>query len=334
MPNVNYPDLSKSFGNASFVGAQQDLENMFAAQRNEQLNQERARVDLDYDAARRPVELTRDALRLQNELQEADLIQSLYPGKKANALQKQKQEALSYDVPQVEKFGNGLLQLGTMAKNNGGTLPLWMKAQVPDELWKDLHSEGGADRFIAHGKAIIENKDKFISQESKQKSAEEIAAERAAAARYAADQRLEAARIAADKAIEKARITLSSKPTKPEKLSYQNYAVRLEQQADELAMVGKHEEARYLRERAAEYKEAALKFPEAAARVRTESQEGLETELGVRKPKQGKPADKPAQAPAANNNDRVRVINANGQTGTIPRSQLQDALSQGFKEIK
>jgi hypothetical protein len=175
MPAVQYPGMENSFGKGSFVGANQDLSQMFAAQRNEQLNQQKALADQQFEAQQRPITLANDALGFQEKLRNEDLAQTLYQQKKDNAVAAERAKAATYDLPQVEKFGNGLLQLGTMAKQNGGQLPLWMKSQVPDSLWQDLHSEGGADRFISHGKAIVENKDKFISQESKQNAAQGIA---------------------------------------------------------------------------------------------------------------------------------------------------------------
>ena len=32
--------------------------------------------------------------------------------------------------------------------------------------------------------------------------------------------------------------------------------------------------------------------------------------------------------------DRVTVVNAQGQRGTIPSSQLQDAIKQGYKQVQ
>lgn len=46
------------------------------------------------------------------------------------------------------------------------------------------------------------------------------------------------------------------------------------------------------------------------------------------------PASPAPQASAPNAGDRVRVISKDGKSGTIPRSQLQQALQQGFKEAK
>ena len=299
MPQVQYPGLADSFGKGSFVGANQDLEQMFAAQRNEQLNQQKALADQQYEAQQRPLSLASDAIKLQQANRDEQLQQLLYEGKKNNALAEQKAKAASYDAPQIEKFGNSLLQLGTMAKQNGGQLPMWMKPQIPDALWQDIHSEGGADRFIAHGKAIVDNKDKFISQESKQGNAAEIAATKAESAAEVARINAAARVKAAELANARAKAALAAKPQKQDKQSYENYAVKLEAEADNLAMQGDAEsvnKAHYLKGLAQQYKDAAIKLKTAPTDVKTDAQTSLETELGVRKPK---PAGQAASAAPA-----------------------------------
>jgi len=298
MPTPQYPNLANSFGQGSFIGAQQDLSQMWAAQQNEQLNQQEALAKQRFDAQQRPMTLATDAFNLEDKARKSDLANTLYPGEKANAVKKQQLETNKYDAPQMEQFGNSLLQLGTIAKQNGGVLQPWMKQSfnIPDELWQEIHAPGGADKFVAYGEAIIKNKDKFISQESKQGSAADIAATKADSAAEVARINAAARIKAAELANARAREALAAKPTKQDALSYEKYAQKLDAAADNLAMSGESEKAQYLKSLASDYYARAVKLKTAPTDVRTGSQEDLERELGVRKP-----AGQAAPAAPANN---------------------------------
>jgi len=289
MPTPQYPNLANSFGQGSFIGAQQDLSQMWAAQQNEQMGQQRELADQAYNAQQRPLSLAGAAFDLEDKARKADLANALYPQDKANAIKKQKLETNKYDAPQMEQFGNSLLQLGTIAKQNGGVLQPWMKQSfnIPDELWQEIHAPGGADKFVAYGEAIIKNKDKFISQESKQNAAADAAATKADSAAEVARINAAARIKAAELANARAKAALAAKPTKQDKQSYENYAVRLEAEADNLAMHGGPEDlhkVQYLKSLAQQYRDNAIKLRTAPTDVKTGSQEELERELGVRKP--------------------------------------------------
>ena len=299
MPTPQYPNLANSFGQGSFIGATQDLSQMFAAQQNEQLNQQKALADQQFEAQQRPIQLASDTLKLGAAARDEDLASTLYPGKKANAVAAQRNEANKLSAPQVEQFGNSLLQLGTMAKQNGGVLQPWMKdsMNIPDSLWQELHSPGGADKFITYGKAIIDNKDKFLSQESKQGSAADIAATKADAVKYSAEQSAAARRYAADAAVRRAQVVLQGKPAKQDKQTYENYAVKLEQEADNLALAGETERASYVKQRANEYRAAAQNMKAAGAIVNQEIPNKLLFPGGTPPSPQ---SSQPGQAPQAN----------------------------------
>jgi len=329
MPYIAPPDLRSIYGDLSTIPADFAYDQAVQSRQANALNMDVERQKLAEDTAASPFNLAAKASKMRNQALEDDLSTTLYPGRKEIAVAEQQRKQRELQAPDIHYLAQGLTQAAAATKANGGQVPVWLAPQLPKNIVDALNQPGGADQVYAAGKAIRENADKFISQESKQGSAADIAATKADSAAEVARINAAARIKAAELANARAREALAAKPAKQDALSYEKYAQKLDAAADNLAMSGESEKAQYLKSLASDYYARAVKLKTAPTDVRTGSQEDLERELGVRKP-----TGQAAPAAPATPNDRVRVQSADGKIGTIPRSQLKDAMAQGYKEYK
>jgi len=299
MPYIAPPDLRSIYGDLSTIPADFAYDQAVQSRQANALNMDVERQKLAEDTAASPFNLAAKASKMRNQALEDDLSTTLYPGRKEIAVAEQQKKQRELQAPDIHYLAQGLTQAAAATKANGGQVPVWLAPQLPKNIVDALNQPGGADQVYAAGKAIRENADKFISQESKQGSAAELAATKADSAAEVARINAAARVKAAELANERARATLAAKPKTPSAIGYEKYAQKLDAQADELAMLGDAEslsKAQYLKSIAADYYARAVKLKTAPTDVRTGSQEDLETELGIRKPK---PAGQAAPAAPA-----------------------------------
>jgi len=288
MPYIAPPDLRSIYGDLSTIPADFAYDQAVQSRQANALNMEVERQKLAEDSAASPFNLAAKASKMRNQALEDDLSTTLYPGRKEIAVAEQQKKQRELQAPDIHYLAQGLTQAAAATKANGGQVPVWLAPQLPKNIVDALNQPGGADQVYAAGKAIRENADKFISQESKQGSAADIAATKADSAAEVARINAAARVKAAELANARAKAALAAKPTKQDKQSYENYAVKLEAEADNLAMQGDAEslnKAHYLKGLAQQYRDNAIKLRTAPTDVKTTSQEDLESELGIRKPK-------------------------------------------------
>jgi len=288
MPYIAPPDLRSIYGDLSTIPADFAYDQAVQSRQANALNMDVERRKLAEDTAASPFNLAAKASRMRKQALEDDLSTTLYPGRKEIAVAEQQKKQRELQAPDIHYLAQGLTQAAAATKANGGQVPVWLAPQLPKAILDALNQPGGADQVYAAGKAIRENADKFISQESKQGSAADIAATKADSAAEVARINAAARVKAAELANARAKAALAAKPTKQDKQSYENYAVKLEAEADNLAMQGDAEslnKAHYLKGLAQQYRDNAIKLRTAPTDVKTTSQEDLESELGIRKPK-------------------------------------------------
>lgn len=284
MPYIAPPDLRSIYGDLSTIPADFAYDQAVQSRQANALNMDVERQKLAEDTAASPFNLAAKASRMRNQALEDDLSTTLYPGRKEIAVAEQQKKQRELQAPDIHYLAQGLTQAAAATKANGGQVPVWLAPQLPKAILDALNQPGGADQVYAAGKAIRENADKFISQESKQGSAADIAATKADSAAEVARINAAARVKAAELANTRAREALAAKPAKQDALSYEKYAQKLDAAADNLAMSGESEKAQYLKSLANDYYARAVKLKTAPTDVRTGSQEDLERELGVRKP--------------------------------------------------
>jgi len=285
MAFVQPPDLLKIYGDLSTIPADFAYDQAVQSRQANALNMDVERQRLAEDTAASPFNLAAKDSKVQNQAMEDDLSTTLYPGRKEIAVAEQQKKQRELQAPDIQYLAQGLTQAAAATKANGGQVPVWLAPQLPKHIVDALNQPGGADQMFAAGKAIRENADKFVAQESKQDSSAAIAAAKAESAAEVARINAAARVKAAELANERARATLAAKPAKQDALSYEKYAQKLDAAADNLAMSGESEKAQYLKSLAADYYARAVKLKTAPTDVRTGSQEDLERELGVRSTK-------------------------------------------------
>jgi len=179
MPYVAPPDLKSIYGDLSTIPADFAYDQAMQARQANSLNIKTDQQKLAESVAQAPYELQRKQLLASQAKREEDLASTLYPGQKELATQKQQKELRQLQIPDIHNLAQGLTQAAAATKANGGQVPVWLAPQLPKHIVDALNQPGGADQMFAAGKAIRENADKFVAQESKQDSAESIAAEKA-----------------------------------------------------------------------------------------------------------------------------------------------------------
>jgi len=109
------------------------------------------------------------------------------------ALKKIQYGAEEADYKAQQQFGQALEQWGSIAEANGGQIPLQLQQRMPPELAQLFAQPNGWQQAKQAGSAMREASMKWLQQQSKQGSAEDIAAQKAAMDKYKADLRAKAA---------------------------------------------------------------------------------------------------------------------------------------------
>ena len=175
---VNQPNLANVFGEYSMYPVTSALEQEAQANRNNQINQDAALAEALYKQQQRPLDLA--------QTQEVTKGQQL-----TNQLTQQKiDEALKgTQFKHLGEVGTALEQLGAIARDNGGNIPLWLQSQVPKDIAPMFAEEGGWQKALQVGKAIRENSPAWQKEQDVQSHKIEIQNLKGEVERYKADQR-------------------------------------------------------------------------------------------------------------------------------------------------
>ena len=255
MPYVTYPNLGDIYkpDNLSLLPTMIGFQREEEAQKNNLLNQLAAEQEYAQNQQMNP-------LRVQNEqelLKQRQLANDFEEKKKPLLLQELGNKANSLKQDQLNQLGGMMYQVGKAVEASGGKVPLEMEAHLPKEIINLLSQPNGYKQAIAFGEQIIKGSPKVYSQTQKEESAADILRKKLDQKSSEAEQnRLSRERIAAAQRLESARKIISEKPMKQDKLTLENYAVRLDQKADELS-VDNPQAAAALRERATFYRNEA-----------------------------------------------------------------------------
>jgi len=169
------------------------------------------------DAEMHPLKMEYDNQRARKQRLESDLAEREHPYK----LKKVEYDAQEAEYKDMDRFGQALEQWGSIAEANQGQIPLELQARMPKELAAIFTQPDGWKQAKDAGKAMRENSQKWLSQQSKQGSAEEIAAaklhaqqardaQRSADMRYVAELRANTAKAVAAGSKAKAAETLKT----------------------------------------------------------------------------------------------------------------------------
>lgn len=253
----------------------------------------------------------------------------LFHDDEINALKtKYKAEELSAKVKELENRGTQFMQWANGITYNPKATRLAAKQQLGedwDPSWDQLSDPQLSLKFHEWGKGIQDASPKFQQalglQESKNAAAEKRAAMAAETAQFRA------------KLIKDAQSAKASKdPT-----TYQGWAGKLLELARTEEDPGKQAVLLEQAQQFAELYHQSLIARGAAVPRPDLGQMGVPTTPTPEPPKVKVPGANPNVSPSSGSpaqGRRVRVQSPDGKTGTIPADQLQDALSQGYKEIK
>ena len=172
---TNYPGLSDMF----YEGA-----NVFKTHEGFRRSEEAAAAhqqSLAEAIQRQQHEAAMNPLRIEAEKQlgrtrklTADLAEKEQPYK----LKQIDYNAQKAEYEDMDRFGQALEQWGSIAEANQGQIPLELQSRMPKELAAVFAQPDGWKQAKNAGKAMRENSAKWLSQQSKQGSAEDIAAAR------------------------------------------------------------------------------------------------------------------------------------------------------------
>lgn len=268
---------------------------------------------------------------------ESDLAEKQQPGK-LREIEYKNQKA---EYEDLDRFGQALEQWGSIAEANGGQIPLPLQGRMPPQLASMFSQPDGWKQAKSAGAAMRENSMKWLQQASKQGSAEEIAAlkaeveanKEAGRNKRAAEANEMRVRIANLMASKKAGDAEKARKTMDEAFVYYN---------EKAATARDPEERAFYTQQAQEIvnQKSAYIVLQAAAKAAGSVDTGAVTDLPTRPTPTSRTVNPPsktqpqAASTQATTSGRVRVQSADGKIGSIPASQLQDALKQGFKEIK
>lgn len=319
---AQYPDLNKMFGGMSMLPAQLGMEQYNTARGNEQINQSGALQDMYQKGESHPLDM--EQKRLTNRTSEAML-----PGFEADSgLKQDKAQVSRGTLPQQEAAMRSKL-IADMSDDDVKTLG--------NQAQQLAMSRDPTERTIGT-ELLKQHKDVIAEKEKQRYMSDRLAAQE----RLAQEGRMALAKEnnAAGRYKKGGAILSIEEQMNSGKLSYEKGAVLLNNAAYMAEMDGDEEKATQYRNLANQYATKAEQLKRAGAAVPPAGTPALQ-ELGV--PVNPNVPSTPLQSPAAaaqpasaaqTAGDRVRVINKDGKAGTIPRSQLQQAISQGFKEAQ
>jgi hypothetical protein len=196
---TQYPGLSDMFYDGPNVfKTQEGYRRSDEAAVNNQQSLAEALQKQQQDAQLHPLKMEYEQQRARQQRLESDLAEKQQP-LKLNKLQYDAQEA---EYKDMDRFGEALEKWGSIAEANGGSIPLPLQDRMPKELAAMFSQPDGWKQAKAAGTAMREHSQKWLAQQSKQGSAEDVAQLKAQVEKYKADQRRagqeNAARLAAE----------------------------------------------------------------------------------------------------------------------------------------
>lgn len=215
---TNYPGLSDMFYEGANVfktheGFRRSEEAAAAHQQGlaEAIQRQRQESEIH------PLKMEYENQRARKQRLESDLAEREHPYK----LKKIEYDAQEAEYKDMDRFGQALEQWGSIAEANQGQIPLELQARMPKELAAVFSQPDGWKQAKTAGTAMRENSQKWLSQQSKQGSAEDIAAaklqaqqardaQRSADMRYVAELRANTAKAVAAGSKAKAAETLKT----------------------------------------------------------------------------------------------------------------------------
>lgn len=313
---TNYPGLSDMF----YEGA-----NVFKTHEGFRRSEEAAAAHqqgLAEAIQRQQHEAAMNPLRIEAEKQlgrtrklTADLAEKEQPYK----LKQIDYNAQKAEYEDMDRFGQALEQWGSIAEANQGQIPLELQSRMPKELAAVFAQPNGWQQAKAAGKAMRENSAKWLSQQSKQGSAEDIAALKAreaterqrladeARARQAQLDRESRERLAMQRLENAHKLAADRRSGSSDKKTLEQYAVELDRAANEV-MLDDPQAANALRQRSMDILQKAASLKAASAGVNDDFRRelmGLQNKYGTKpQPAQAAPA---ATAPASQDNDPLGI---------------------------
>lgn len=299
MPYVNYPTIQQTYGgplgvaNMDFGNIASQWQQQQNALRNEELNQASAQQELEKNKQMLPYQVSAEEelarqRKLSNNLDEQKAPMAL--AELRGKLNKQDWDALDQSVRQLG-------QLGASVESNGGVVPLHIRSYLSSsdqgkQILNELdNNKDYAKQLRVAGEEWNRHSAKAQAETQKQKSAYDLLREKLEAQAAIAEANNRSRERQAQARMDAARKALGSKPMKQDKLSYENYAIELDKHADAIAL-DNPQAATTLRERAAFYRNEAVKKASAGAAVRANQESDViraVTGIDVNKPKE--PAD-------------------------------------------
>lgn len=272
---TNYPGLSDMF----YEGA-----NVFKTHEGFRRSEEAAAAHqqgLAEAIQRQQHEAAMNPLRVESETQlgrkrrlEADLAEKEQPYK----LKQIDYNAQKAEYEDMDRFGQALEQWGSIAEANQGQIPLELQSRMPKELAAVFAQPDGWRQAQKAGKAMRENSAKWLSQQSKQGSAEDIAALKAreaterqrladeARARQAQLDRESRERLARERIDNARKLAADRRSGSSDKKTLEQYAVELDRAANEV-MLDDPQAANALRQRSMDILQKAASLKAASAGV-------------------------------------------------------------------
>ena len=307
MEAVNYPSLSEMYSSSPYnVGTgrlMMGMERQKAAEETLARNAALSEQERSLQEVLNPLRVRREQALLDKDTEQLAFDKETRPLK----LDVEKYRASAEKAKYVGQLGEVALQIGSMAKQNGGAIPLQWQQHVPAEFMEILKRPGGADTLINMGNAAVTSTAKWLAQQFKQASAEDIAAERLRSAENRArEDRLSRERIAASRLESARKLAADKRSTSSDKKTLEQYAQDLLRAANEIEL-DNPESARVLMGRYQKALADAQKLKSAGAAVGDEFKRDLLNLPGRytnQPPAQAAPA---AAAPASQDNDPLGI---------------------------
>ena len=236
---TNYPGLSEMFYEGPNVfktheGFRRSEEAAAAHQQGlaEALQRQKQNAQLH------PLKMEYENQRARKQRLESDLAEREQPLK----LKKVEYDATKSEYEDMDRFGQALEQWGSIAEANQGQIPLALQTRMPKELAAVFAQPDGWKQAKAAGTAMRENSQKWLAQQSKQGSAEDIAALKARQAAESAAERSRQAqldresreRLAAQRLENARRLASDKRSGSQDRGTLENYARDLAKARDEL----------------------------------------------------------------------------------------------------
>lgn len=300
MLSVQQPSLDEIYGSgpdfSKYIEGGQRSE---MARQNNAQNLAEAQAQAYRDQQLHPLALQEK----QQLIRQRELGNELAAAKQPSELKKVQYGAEEADYKAQQQFGQALEQWGSIAEANGGQIPLQLQQRMPPELAQLFAQPTGWQQAKQAGSAMREASMKWLSQQSKQTSAEEVAAGKDAirlkaiqsAEDRAREDRLLRERLAGQRLDNARRLAADKRAGSSDKKSLEQYAVELDRAASDLEFDDPRA-AQILKQRAVAAFEKAKTLKAASGQGRVDLQRDLYQEVGVLPPTQQAPVQ---AAPAA-----------------------------------